>query len=338
MSGHAETERKINARIAELLLRMPDYVKKYVRSIRNSTSPRTQYEYLLDIAALLDYISGPAPYPALDALDGLDKEFFEEYMETLLAYEKDGRVRTNGRASLQRKLVSLRRFFGYLYKNNMIRDNPISKVEMPKVGKKAIIRLENGEPARLLDAVARTDGLTDKQEDYARKQSCRDAAIISLLLATGMRVSELAELDVSDIDMDKCQARIVRKGGNESVVYFSDTARDALAAWLDDRALTLADNADKEPALFLSSRKTRMSVRAIQQMVRKHAARAVPLKRITPHKLRATFATELYKATGDIYLVADALGHSDVNTTKEHYADLSTDRKESIRNLVNYKK
>ncbi len=338
MSGHAETERKINARIAELLPRMPDYVKKYVRSIRNSTSPRTQYEYLLDIAALLDYISGPAPYPDLDALGGLDKEFFEEYMETLLAYEKDGRVRTNGRASLQRKLVSLRRFFGYLYKNNMIRDNPISKVEMPKVGKKAIIRLENGEPARLLDAVARTDGLTDKQEDYARKQSCRDAAIISLLLATGMRVSELAELDMSDIDMDKCQARIVRKGGNESVVYFSDTARDALAAWLDDRTLALADNADKEPALFLSSRKTRMSVRAIQQMVKKHAARAVPLKHITPHKLRATFATELYKATGDIYLVADALGHSDVNTTKEHYADLSTDRKESIRNLIDYKK
>lgn len=338
MSGHAETERKINARIAELLPRMPDYVRKYVRSIRNSTSPRTQYEYLLDITALLDYISGPAPYPALDALGGLDKEFFEAYMETLLSYEKDGRVRTNGRASLQRKLVSLRRFFGYLYKNDMIRDNPISKVEMPKVGKKAIIRLENGEPARLLDTVARTDGLTNKQEDYARKQSCRDAAIISLLLATGMRVSELAELDVSDIDMDKCQARIVRKGGNESVVYFSDTARDALTAWLDDRTLTLADNADKEPALFLSSRKTRMSVRAIQQMVRKHAARAVPLKRITPHKLRATFATELYKVTGDIYLVADALGHSDVNTTKEHYADLSTDRKESIRNLVDYKK
>lgn len=338
MSGHAETERKINARIAELLARMPDYVKKYVRSIRNSTSPRTQYEYLLDIAALLDYISGPTPYPGLDILGSLNKDFFEEYMETLLSYEKNGQVRTNGRASLQRKLVSLRRFFRYLYKNDMIRDNPISKVEMPKVGKKAIIRLENGEPARLLDAVAHPDGLTGKQEDYAKKQSGRDAAIISLLLVTGMRVSELAELDVSDIDMDKCQARIVRKGGNESVVYFSDMARDALAAWLDDRALALADDADKEPALFLSSRRTRMSVRAIQQMVRKHAARAVPLKHITPHKLRATFATELYKATGDIYLVADALGHSDVNTTKEHYADLSTDRKESVRNLIDYKK
>lgn len=337
MSSHAETERRINAKIAEKLSGMPDYVVRYIRSIRNSTSPRTQCGYLMDVAALLEYAADGGPLPTLADLDAMDKDFFDRYLEHLSYYRKNGKERTNSRASLQRKLVSLRRFFMYLYRSDLIADDPIQKVEMPKAGRKNIIRLEGGEPLRLLDEAGGNGGsLTKKQAEYARKQACRDTAVLRLLLSTGIRVSECAELDVADVDMDGHRLRIVRKGGDEAIVYFSDAAGQALSDWLEDRKLILGDRADDEPALFLSSRKTRLSVRSIQQLVTKHAARAVPLKHVTPHKLRATFATELYKATGDIYLVADALGHSDVNTTKEHYADLSQDRKASARNAVDY--
>lgn len=336
MSARKQVEQDIARRIQDRLKTMPEYVVRYIRSIQNSTSPRTRYEYLGDLKQLLDYRSGRGPYPDLDGIARLDKDFFEEYLEYLSAYTKNGQARSNDRRSLQRKLVSLRRFFTYLYRNDMIPDNPILKVEMPKTGKKQIVRLENDEAARLIDAVEAGGTMSKKARDYFERQSCRDSAIIHLFLSTGIRVSECAELDVADVDLEKCQARIVRKGGNESIVYFSDVAARALSQWLDQRKIILGDR--NEAALFLSSRKTRLSVRAIQALVQKYAQRAVPLKHITPHKLRATFATELYRTTGDIYLVADTLGHSDVNTTKEHYADLTADRKAAARNAVSYGK
>ena len=339
MSARKEVEQELNRRVAERLSIMPDYVRKYIRSIRNSTSPRTQHEYLSDLKVLLDYVAMGLDHdpPALADLAALDKDFFEQYLEYLSDYERNGNHYVNGRNSLLRKLVSLRRFFAYLYNDDMIPANPVMKVEMPKVPKKQIVRLDNGEAASLLRAAERGEGLTKKQRDYFEKQSCRDVAILSLFLSTGIRVSECAELDVSDVDPGKRQARIVRKGGNEAIVWFSDDAAMALYEWLEQRKIILGE-ASTEKALFLSSRKTRLGVRGIQKIVAKYAQRAVPMKHVTPHKLRATFATELYRATGDIYLVADSLGHSDVNTTKEHYAELSADRKEAARNAVRYEK
>lgn len=127
--------------------------------------------------------------------------------------------------------------------------------------------------------------------------------------------------------------KIIRKGGKEAFVYFSDEACEALIKYLEERK-KLVPESGHENALFLSSQLKRISVRSVENIVKKYSLTSVPLKHITPHKLRSTFGTELYRATDDIYLVADVLGHSDVNTTRKHYADMDEDRKRRFRNEV----
>lgn len=339
MSNHKSTEMYFTDKTSALLKEMPSYVKTYIRAIHNRTSPRTRYEYLKDIQALLQYLKTICKIenPSIDDLKHLKKIDFEEYFEYMEHYSKNGKEYSNSRVSIKRKLSSLRKFFSYLFENEMIPSDEIRKVEMPKLHHKEIIRLETDEASEFINAVENGHNLTKKQKDYHNIQSTRDLAIVYLMLSTGIRVSECAELDLDDIDIDHCNLHIVRKGGDESTVYFSDEAAEYLIEWLDYRK-HIPDLKDDETALFLSSRKTRLSIRAIEILIKKYAKRSVPLKKITPHKLRSTFATNLYNETGDIYLVAETLGHKDVTTTKEHYANLSNKRKEENRNKVTFKK
>lgn len=337
MGNRRETENYFRQLTQSMLEDMPDYVKDYARSIHHSVSPRTLYEYLKDIGKFLRYASAKGKkYPALSELDILDKACFENYLIYLERYEEDGKERTNDRASLKRKLSALRQFFDYLFQNGLTSNNEIRKVGIPKVHKKQIVRMENKEAADFLGIVENGTGLSGKALEYHGKQALRDTAICALMLSTGIRVSECAELDVNDVDLRECAVHITRKGGDESIVYFSDETADRLRDWLIQRQVMRIPK--EETALFLSSRNRRMGVRAMEYMVKKYARIAVPMKHITPHKLRATYATQLYQATGDIYMVADALGHKDVKTTKEHYADLTENRKKQHRNAVSYKK
>ena len=108
---------------------------------------------------------------------------------------------------------------------------------------------------------------------------------------------------------------------------------DALKEYLKEREHIIPEEGH-EDALFLSLQRKRMSVRSVEKLVKKYSRIVTPLKKITPHKLRSTYGTNLYRETGDIYLVADVLGHSDVNTTKKHYAALEDERRRSARNKV----
>ena len=326
MGNHKQTELYFTDKCNSLLKTMPDYVK-------------TRYEYLKDIHNFLLYVQeiNEKSSVKIDDLKAFTKVDFEEYFEYLEHYEKDGRELTNDRTSIKRKISALRKFFGYLFESEMIPSDEIRKVEMPKLHNKEIIRLETNEAIDFLNAAENGNQLSKKAKDYHNIQSTRDLAIIYLLLSSGLRVSECAELDLEDIDMNKSCVHIVRKGGDEATVYFSDEASPYISDWLDYRKTIKGVN-DEEHALFLSSRKKRLSVRSIEVMIKKYAQRSVPLKHITPHKLRATFATNLYNETGDIYLVAETLGHKDVTTTKEHYANLSNQRKEENRNRVTFKK
>ena len=338
MSNHKNTELYYSDKTAELLHDMPDYVKTYIRAIHNRTSPRTRYEYLKDIQCFMDYAKDEFDTNSVELADlkKFKKVNFEEYFEYLEHYERNGQERINNRCSIKRKLSSLRKFIAYLFENEMIPSDEIRKVEMPKLHKKEIIRLDRDEAADFLNAVENGGVLTKKEKAYHDIQSVRDSAIVYLMLSSGIRVSECSELDVTDIDTDRCCVHIVRKGGDEATVYFSDEAANYIKDYLIWRDNILQGRDEK--ALFISSRKKRLSVRSIEVLIKKYAARSVPLKHITPHKLRSTFATNLYNETGDIYLVAETLGHKDVTTTKEHYANLSDKRKEENRNRVTFKK
>lgn len=326
-------------KLRDMLSSMPAYVQDYIRSIHNTTQVKTRYEYCKDIQTFLNYLSSLFDKSdiSLSDLQSLSKQDFEIYFEYLEHYEKDGREITNDRCSIKRKMTALREFFAYLFASGMITSDEIRKLQLPKLHKKEIVYMDSDETKDFLTTIETGTNLSKKEQDYHAKQSTRDLAICYLLLSTGIRVSECANLDTDDIDMTKSCIRVIRKGGNEDTVYFSDEASGYIQAYIEERT-HMKGLKDDETALFISSQKRRMSVRSIEILVKKYAKRSVPLKHITPHKLRSTFATSLYEETGDIYLVAETLGHKDVTTTKEHYANLSDKRKEENRNKISLKK
>ena len=148
-------------------------------------------------------------------------------------------------------------------------------------------------------------------------------AILTLLLGTGIRVSECVGLDLNDIDPKNNGIKVHRKGGSEVMVYFGDEVAEALDAYLDER-LEMEPQEGSTEAVFLSMQNRRINVRSVVTTV----------KNITPHKLRSTYGTTLYQETGDIYLVADVLGHKDVNTTKKHYAAQADSRRRMAARAV----
>ena len=134
-------------------------------------------------------------------------------------------------------------------------------------------------------------------------------------------------INIGDLDFSINGFLVTRKGGSQAILYFPDEVAQVLKDYLKLRR-EITPLPGHEDALFLSLQNKRISVRAVQLMVKKYATQAAPLKKhLSPHKLRSTFGTNLYHETGDIYLVADVLGHSDVNTTRRHYAAMSDDRR-----------
>lgn len=240
---------------------------------------------------------------------------------------------TNEERGKSRKLASLRSFYNYFYRNEMIQTNPASLVSMPKLHSKEIIRLEPNEVAQLLDQVEAGTKLTEKQAAYHAKTKVRDLALMTLLLGTGIRVSECVGLNIYDVDFDNMGIKVRRKGGYEDIVYFGEEVEKALSDYLDQREHIIPVSGH-EDALFLSMQNKRLTVRSVENLVKKYSSLVTSLKKITPHKLRSTYGTNLYQETGDIYLVADVLGHKDVNTTRKHYAAMQDYNKRKAAKTV----
>ena len=215
----------------------------------------------------------------------------------------------------------------------MITTNPAALVPLPKQHEKEIIRLEPNEVAILLDQVEDGTKLTKKELEYHKKTKLRDVALLTLLLGTGIRVSECVGLDISDINFEVNGIKIRRKGGYEAIIYFGDEVETALLDYLEERNHIIPAEGH-EKALFLSLQNRRMAVRSVENLVKKYSSRVTTLKKITPHKLRSTYGTALYQESGDIYLVADVLGHKDVNTTRKHYAAQADERRRKAARMV----
>ncbi|MBR2322114.1 MAG: tyrosine-type recombinase/integrase, partial [Clostridia bacterium] len=254
-------------------------------------------------------------------------------MAYLSLYEINGKEESCNERAKSRKMATVRAFYKYFFNKGKIKSNTASKVTLPKLHDKEIIRLDIAEMVRLLNLADSGDKFSDHQRAYHKSTKIRDVAILTLFLGTGIRNSELVGLNVEDINFEDMSFAVTRKGGNRTILYFNDEVDKALRSWLNKRS-TIKDLSPNENALFLSLQNKRISVRAIQELVKKYAKIITPLKKITPHKLRSTFGTNLYRETQDIYLVADFLGHSDVNTTKKHYAAQSEDfRRKAIKSV-----
>ena len=219
--------------------------------------------------------------------------------------------------------------FKYFFNRGMISVDNSAKVATPKLHEKPIIRLEGDEIYNIIDVAQSGNGLSPHQRAFHERDKVRDSAIIMLFLGTGIRISELVGLNNEDLNFKDNSFIVTRKGGNKSILYFDNDIADALTRYLDYKD-ECGLPADAKDALFLSSHKKRITVRAVENLVQKYAKIVSPLKKISPHKLRSTYGTALYRATGDIYVVADVLGHKDVNTTRKHYAAVSEDIRKSV--------
>jgi site-specific recombinase XerD len=323
------------------LAALPPYCKQFFIAIEPETQSRTRIAYAYDLACFFDYLHENNPLCKkmeikdipLSILDKLTPMDIEEYLYSLKVYEKDGVAHTNEERGIKRKLASLRSFYNYFFKNELIDTNPAVKVSMPKIHDHTIIRLDIDEVAMLLDEVESGENLTERQKKYHERTKIRDLALMTLMLGTGIRVSECVGLNLKDIDLKNNGIKVHRKGGADVVVYFGDEVCTALCDYLAERNSTAAAEGHEE-ALFLSMQHKRITVRAVENLVKKYSRLVTTLKNITPHKLRSTYGTSLYQETGDIYLVADVLGHKDVNTTRKHYAAIEEDRRRKAAKYV----
>ena len=324
---HEEQNKQNILKMRAVLDTLPRFCKDYFRGIENYTSARTRLAYAYDLRVFFEFLHTNNPVCAkteivdykVEILDQITRSDILEYLDYMSYYEKDGIEITNEERGKSRKISSLRSFYRYFYENELIKTNPAALVPVPKQHDKEIIRLEPNEVAQLLDQVEDGTKLTKKELEYHKKTKLRDVALLTLLLGTGIRVSECVGLDLTDVDFDVNGIHILRKGGKEATVYFGDEVELALLDYMEEREHMIPEEGH-ENALFLSLQNKRISVRSVEKLVKKYASRVTTLKKITPHKLRSTYGTSLYQETDDIYLVAAVLGHNDVNTTKKHYA------------------
>jgi len=322
----------LNNKLNQIITQLPDFMKIFFTGIDASTAVKTRVAYATDIKTFFSYLisqgliktANSVKDITLNDINALDSACIEQYLSYLSYYEKDNIRYTNSNSAKARKLSSIRSMYKYFYKKGLISSDPSVLVDMPKKKSKPIIRMETEESARLLNNIESGCNLSKSQKKYHDKTNERDLAIITLFLGTGIRISELVGLDINDINFEHCSFKVTRKGGNDEILYFGDEVKQAMLNYYDIRKKIIAAPGH-ENAYFLSLQKKRMQVSSVQKMLKKYINISVPLKNISPHKLRSTFGTNLYRQTGDIYLVAEVLGHKDVNTTKKYYAASNED-------------
>ncbi len=333
-------------RLNDIIETLPYFVQDFFVGAELTTSPLTRLNYGYDLRIFFDFLTKKVfrnkeitdiELSDLAKLDASDFEYFLSYLSHYTINDKTERCTETGKA---RKLSTLRAFYKYYFNRNRLPANTPAKVSMPKIHEKEIIRLDSNdkidEIGDMIYTVESGNGLTKRQLSYHNSTKSRDTAIITLFLGTGIRISELVGINIDDIDLNSNSFVVTRKGGNRAVLYFNQEVAEALSLYMTERKNKNVLNDDG--ALFLSLQNKRISTRTVQELVKKYAKIVSPLKKITPHKLRSTFGTNLYKETGDIYVVADCLGHKDVNTTKKHYAAITEDIRKRASTAISLKK
>ena len=328
-----------NAKINEILDEfLPEYCQEYILGISDTTTTLTRLGYVRDLKLFFHFLTTnisrfkdkTSKDITLGDVEKLSPFEIEKYMHFLTSYQKatpSGQLtktvtETNAERARSRKLSALRSMIKYFIKKNVINVDPTRSVNSPKIREKEIVRLDVDEVKKMFDTVDNGAGLSKHQLAYQENTKVRDLAIVGLLLGTGIRVSELVGIDMDDVDFDNLSFVVTRKGGARVILYFSEE----VAGMLYDYFHLRKNNKRAETnALFLSLQNKRITTRAVENLIKKYSSIAAPLKKISPHKLRSTYGTQLYKSTRDIYVVADVLGHKDVNTTKKHYAAVTDD-------------
>jgi integrase/recombinase XerC len=288
----------------------------YLRLEKNA-SPATIQAYLSDLGRFEKFLAeqlGTGPEPFLDPKK-VDRKILRAFVGEL--------HRDHEAASIERALACLRTFFRFCQREGIISMNPAALIPTPKKKRRLPVVLSPDEVNALIAEPA-AEKEKRKQDQKNRKNDPilirRDTAILELFYASGLRLSELAGLNVVDVDLEERLVKVTGKGSKERVVPFHDRARRAVAEYLPDRAALLKGRGDPKtvPALFLSQQGRRISPRQIQKMLDRYVRAGKFGRKLSPHKLRHTFATHLLESDMDIRSIQELLGHESLSTTQRY--------------------
>lgn len=317
---------------------LPGYTYEFLDE-KAQRNPNTAVSYAYDLRTFLIYLQEFCPAAKeydtkdipLEILNNLSFQDINEYQKYLSAKDIDIVGKNNLQndiSGIARRMSALRTFYKYLCEHDYItNDATAGAIRQRRNSDDHVITRLTADEVDLLLTRVKNGNLGDKHQQKMRQNTrYRDYAVLTLLLRTGIRVSECVSLDINDFNFEEKSMRVVRKGKKEQMLYFDEQTKEALLDYIDFERPSYTDS-DDEPALFLSSRKRRLSVRSIQDMVSKYSEATLINKKVSPHKMRSTYGTALYNKTGDIRLVADVLGHKDINTTAKHYANIEEEHR-----------
>ena len=318
MNGRLEGELKKKAKVDKMLEEMPEYVKKWVTTMRASNKTEsTVFDYVGKIRTFLSYIDKDIiNLPA----ENITPDITCEYFNTLRTVEKNGEIVETSDSYKITNWYCLSSFLGFMERRGYISYNYMNDISKPQnkdlqrinINRKKLTDKDMVKLLKAVDKGAGTHRARARQEQWKE----RDKAILALFIITGMRETALSQINIEDINL-KGNTLVVRDKRDKKLQYLlKDNIKEYLVDWLNKREKLARENMNTD-ALFISNRRERLNAPGLQDIVYKYSQQALGFK-ISPHKLRAAFATILYDKNPDIYFVSKAIGHANIETTKRY--------------------
>ncbi len=326
---------------------LPDFVTEYLIEYYTGESVNTQIGYAIDIRVFFNYLKSEVLTKVDDIknitikdIDNLKVTDLIRFKSYLREYEQEthtvtGKVikRTyrNSAYGINRKMSAVRGMFIYLYKTEQIKENITDKVDFAKLHQKIKKRLTSQETCDLLDVIYNGEKYYEGRllTEY-KKRKARDTAIFTTYLGTGIRVSELINLNIEDLDLDTNSFIVTRKGGDQQEIFMPQQVKETISEYLEQEK-KLRETIEKGP-LFLSRNSKRFTTAGIEKLL-KNYCRTVSITnpdKTRPHALRRTFACQLLEDGVDIKMVAELLGHKNIEVTHKYYAQYNAKARKEI--------
>ena len=331
MSGREERQAYFNRKCDEVICKSPDVVKKYYYSFKNGRTGATRFTYLSILNQYISYIKNTGfDISKFDNFASVKPADIDQYLDMY----KEGKIEGNGRRKSDSSVLSayhvLKSFYQFLYNNDYIIKDPFSKVNKPKNNiRREPVYLTENEIQVVKDEIFYSQRNFYNQSEDKEYWQLRDYTLFVLGCRTGLRRSALSEINIEDINFAEQYIVVTEKGNVTRECYFGESTKELLLEWLTVRKRLLGD---KEcDALFISNRRKRLNVVSLEHIIKKYTMGLD--KHITPHKMRATCATNLWEKSGDIYLVAEQLGHKNIANTRK-YTSISSDKKKAAASIL----
>lgn len=302
-----------------------DILTEYFYNLTDNTA-MTKRVYVLRVMNYMDYvkdickkdISDPGVY---NTMKKSDINMYIDYIKHY--YDQDGSRKDRSESTRVTMISAVISFYNFLEDNEYIIKNPCNGIKIPRVnGDAEVVEMTEDEIEKLRANIMKDPENKSKVEIHRRWMN-RDLAIVTIGCRTGLRLSALCDINMEDINMSERYLRVIEKGNKSRIIMFGENTAEVLQKWIQDREKLLGEYSSCD-ALFISNQRKRISRRTVEAMIEKYTANMD--KHITPHKMRSTCATNLYKQTGDIYLVQNVLGHENISNTKR-YTKISESKK-----------